>query len=94
MYELEVNGGNVVKIFKGNNEKAVIKYNGVNYDLESLINLFEEKRKNSSVDEAEIQQFEEDVEMRRMVEDSEQDIEQGKVFSTKEVIAKVKHGDI
>ncbi|MDG5785991.1 hypothetical protein QA612_00715 [Evansella sp. AB-P1] len=94
MFELEVKGGNVVKIYKDQYEKAVVEYNGVNYDLESMINLIEEKRNSSSVSEAEIQRFERDPEMRKMVEDSEQDIEQGKVHSTKDVLAKIRRGEI
>lgn len=95
MFELEVKGGNVVKVFKNQYEKAVVEYNGVNYDLESMINLFEEEKRNhSSVSEVEIQQFERDPEMRKMVEDSEQDIEQGRVLSTKGVLAKIRRGEI
>lgn len=95
MFELEVKGGNVVKIFKNQNEKAIVEYNGINYDLESMIILYEEEKRNSStVSETEIHRFEGDPEMRKMVEDSEQDIEQGKVFSTKSVLAKIRRGEI
>ncbi|MCD8509376.1 MAG: hypothetical protein LRY73_05490 [Bacillus sp. (in: Bacteria)] len=94
MYEIKVKGGNVVKIFKDDDEKAVVVYNGVNYDLESMINLIEEKKKNNSVvREEEIQQFEQDPEMRKMVEDSEQDLEKGKVISTDEVLARIRRGN-
>jgi len=37
MFELEIKGGNVVKIYKGKDEKAMIEYKGVNYDLESIL---------------------------------------------------------
>lgn len=95
MFELKVHGGNIVKIFKENDEKAVIEYNGVNYDFELMIKLLEENKNNdSSVRDSEIQQFEQDPEMRKMVEDSEQDIKQGKVLSTKEVISKIRRGVI
>ncbi|UTR10103.1 hypothetical protein MM300_19835 [Evansella sp. LMS18] len=95
MFELEVKGGSVVKIFKNQDNKAVIEYDGVDYELESMINLIEEVKNNySSVSEAEIQQFERDPEMRKMIEDSEQDIERGKVHSTKDVLARIRRGEI
>ena len=95
MFELEIKGGNVVKIYKRKDEKAMIEYKGVNYDLESMINLLEEKKgSHSSVSEEEIEQFEQDPRMKKMVEDSSKDLEQGKALSTKEVIAKIRRGEI
>lgn len=95
MFELEIKGGNVVKIYKDNEDKAVLTYNGVNYDLETMINhLEEEKNLNECVTESDIRQFEQDPEMRKMLEGSEKDIEEGKVFSTKEVINKIRRGEI
>ncbi|QKY71167.1 hypothetical protein [Lentibacillus sp. CBA3610] len=73
----------------------MVGYNGVNYELESVLNLLEEKNKHgSSISETEIQQFEADSKIRKMTACSEQDIEQGKVLSTKEVIEKVRNGKI
>lgn len=95
MFEIEVKGGNILKIFKGNNEKTMIAYNGVNYDLESMISLLEEKNNNVySVSEPEIRQFEQDPKIKKMVKKSEQDLAQGKVFSTKDVINKIRSGEI
>jgi phosphoglycolate phosphatase-like HAD superfamily hydrolase len=88
MFELVIKGGNVIKIYKDNDDKAVLAYNGVNYDLETMINRLEEH--NSSVTESDIKKFEQDPEMRKMVEDSEKDIERRKVFSTQEVINKIR----
>jgi hypothetical protein len=95
MFELEVRSGKIFKVFKGNNEKTMIAYNGVNYNLESLIYLLEEK-KNSiySVSEAEIQQFESNPKIRKVMEESEQDLEQARVLSTKDVIDKIRKGEI
>lgn len=95
MFELELKEGNVIKIYKVKKEKAIIEYNGMNFDLETMIFLLDDKMRNSfSVSEEEIAEFENDPEMRRMVENSQQDIKNQKVYSTDEVIKKIRRGEI
>lgn len=52
---------------------------------------YEMRKKERSITDDEIRQFEQDSEMKKMVEDSEKDIEEGNVYSTREAKQKLRH---
>jgi hypothetical protein len=90
MYEIRIKSGNTVKMFKNENDQAIISINGVEYDLEAVISVLEEKQ--DVVTPSDILDFEEDPEMRAMVEESEKDIEEGRVYSTQQILEKIRRG--
>ncbi|WP_027416917.1 hypothetical protein [Aneurinibacillus terranovensis] len=89
-FKLKDQNGNIINPFINANHKPVIRLNGKEYEILAP----SDNDNDSNFMSALIADFDADPEIQQMIEESEQAIEKGQVFSTKQVIEMIKNGEI
>jgi len=89
-FKLKDQNGNIISPFLNANHKSVIRLNDKEYEILDL----SDNDNDSSFMAALIADFDTDPEIRQMIEESERAIENGQVFSTKQVIEMIKNGEV
>jgi hypothetical protein len=89
-FKLKDQNGNIISPFVNAHHKPVIKLNDKEYEI---IEPSDNDNDNNFMS-ALIDDFDSDPEIQQMIAESEQAIEKGQVFSTKQVIEMIKNGEI
>lgn len=89
-FKLKDQNGNIISPFINADQKPVIRLNDKEYEI---IEPSDNDNDNNFMS-ALIADFDVDPEIRQMMEESERAIENGRVFSTKQVIEMIKNGEI
>lgn len=91
LFKLKDDNGNIITPFINAEHRPVVKLNGKEYEiLEPSDNDYLNSDNMSDL----IAEFDADPEIRKMIEESEQAIELGHVYSTQQVIEMIKNGEI
>jgi len=89
--KLKDRNGNVFRSFVNDNHKPAIVINDTEYEVYEFSNASDD---NDSLTPADITELDSDSEIREMIEQSKTDIEKGNVFSTQQMKAMIRSGEI
>ena len=89
--KLKDKNGNVFRSFVNDNHKPAIVINDMEYEVYEFSNILDD---NDPLTPADIAELDSDPEIREMIEQSKIDIEKGHVFSTKQMMAMIRSGEI
>lgn len=89
-FKLKDSDGNIISPFVNDQHRPVIRLNNKEYEIIEPADHIED----SDFMENYIADFDHDPEVREMIEESERAIQQGRVYSTRQVIDMIKNGEI
>jgi hypothetical protein len=90
-FKLKDSNGNIISPFLNEDDKPVVKLNGKEYEI--LEPSYDDSNGVGAMAEL-IADFDSDPEIRQMIAESEQAIENGHVYTTQQVIEMINNGEI